>query len=100
VYQKQLIDIAWKYLKPSGVLVYSTCTLAREENEEVIAHLLDNHEDVSLLPIHLDIPQAREGLVIEENKNAEEIAKSTLRVFPTETTEGFFVAKMKKREIF
>ncbi|OLQ05734.1 L-arabinolactonase [Symbiodinium microadriaticum] len=38
--QRQLVDSAWKALKPAGVLIYSTCTLNRMENEEVCDYLL------------------------------------------------------------
>ena len=40
--QKDLIFKAYKCLKKNGVLVYSTCTFAKEENEEVIDYLLEN----------------------------------------------------------
>ena len=33
--QKQLLDTVWRYVKPQGTLVYSTCTVRREENEEI-----------------------------------------------------------------
>jgi len=48
--QKDLILKAYRCLKKDGVMVYSTCTFATEENEEVIKYLLDN-TNASIIPI-------------------------------------------------
>lgn len=50
--QKDLILKAYKCLKKGGVMVYSTCTFAIEENEEVIKHLLDN-TNASIIKIEM-----------------------------------------------
>lgn len=42
--QKNLITIAYKMLKPGGVLSYSTCSYSKEEDEDVIHYLLDNSD--------------------------------------------------------
>src|SRR5690606_37429908 len=42
--QSLLLDTAARFLKPGGALVYSTCTLTREENEEVWRRFLDTHK--------------------------------------------------------
>ena len=42
--QKQLISIAYKMLKPGGLLMYSTCSFSKEEDEDVISHLLANSD--------------------------------------------------------
>lgn len=41
--QKNILDSAFKMLRPGGYLVYSTCTFAREENEDVAKYLCDNY---------------------------------------------------------
>ncbi len=46
--QKQILDNAAGYVKPGGVLVYSTCTILREENQEQIIGFLANHGEFSL----------------------------------------------------
>jgi 16S rRNA (cytosine967-C5)-methyltransferase len=46
--QFQLLMAGADLLKPGGVLVYSTCTIADEENEQVVAHLLDQRQDLVL----------------------------------------------------
>ena len=50
IIQKELILQAYKMLKPSGIMVYSTCSFSYEEDEEVVKYLLDN-TDASLINI-------------------------------------------------
>lgn len=51
--QKDILEQALKMLAPKGRLVYSTCTWAPEENEEIVSWLLDQYPDLSLLPVPL-----------------------------------------------
>ena len=44
--QRNLIEIAYQMLKPGGKLIYSTCSISPEENEEIISELLKNHDDI------------------------------------------------------
>jgi 16S rRNA C967 or C1407 C5-methylase (RsmB/RsmF family) len=43
--QRKLFDVAYKLLKPGGVLVYSTCTFTIEENEGLVQWAMDNYTD-------------------------------------------------------
>lgn len=49
--QKEIIFRAAQMLAPGGLLLYSTCTFSPEENEQVIAYLLDKRDDMELLEI-------------------------------------------------
>ncbi len=84
--QKKLIFSAVKALKPGGILVYSTCTLANEENDEVVKFAIESFGGaLSVEKITADfkyILRSKYGLI------------ST----PSEICEGFFVAKMRKRK--
>ncbi len=40
--QREILSASWRYLKPGGTLVYSTCTLTKQENEENIEWFLNN----------------------------------------------------------
>ena len=65
--QRAMLEQAGRLLKPGGVLVYSTCTIEPEENEELIAAFLADHPEFRLEPagqwIHSDLV-SREGWVV------------------------------------
>lgn len=86
--QRELIDSAFHALRPGGTLVYSTCTLNREENESVIAWLLARYpQEVEVLPLGQLFASADQALTPE----------GFLHVFPQiYDCEGFFVARLRK----
>ncbi|AJF62889.1 MAG: RNA methylase, NOL1/NOP2/sun family [archaeon GW2011_AR20] len=93
--QKRLILNSFDSLNDDCVLVYSTCSVDPEENEEVIDFLLKNR-DAKLEKIDLDIKKSPVILEYEEKNYNEEI-KKCLRIWPQDNdTEGFFVAKIRK----
>ena len=54
--QKAIFDNAWKYLKQNGKLVYITCSILQEENEDQLAYFMKKYpiqviEKISLLPV-------------------------------------------------
>ncbi len=91
VTQKKMLFSAFDALKPGGELVYSTCTYAKEENEEVIDNLLQNVPAAKLEEIKLDIPHSQ-GL----SEYGTEFRKA-FRIYPQDLqSEGFFMAKISK----
>lgn len=44
----EIVDIAHKLLKKGGILIYSTCTFAKEENEDIISYLLEKYNYIQL----------------------------------------------------
>lgn len=82
--QKEILSQAYKALKKEGILVYSTCTYAREENEDVIEWLLNEYEDMEL--INIEASFGREGFI-----------PGVRRIFPMDHGEGHFIAKLKKK---
>jgi len=86
--QKQLIESAFTALKPGGTLVYSTCTLNQEENQQVCQHLKQTYGDaVEFLALDNLFEGAQDCVTPE----------GFLHVWPqTFDSEGFFVAKIKK----
>ncbi|SFN47736.1 16S rRNA m(5)C-1407 methyltransferase [Izhakiella capsodis] len=86
--QRDLITSAFHALKPGGVLVYSTCTLNREENQQIIDWLLGQWPGAAeRLPLNTLFPDA--GRVAT--------AAGDLHVFPQRfDSEGFFVARLRK----
>jgi NOL1/NOP2/sun family putative RNA methylase len=95
--QKQLIESAFNNLKKNGILVYSTCSLEPEEDEGVVDFLIKKYPDAKLQDIELNIKRSPAILEFEGQRYSEEV-KKCLRIWPQDNdTEGFFVAKIKKR---
>ena len=84
--QRQLLKKALRVLKPSGELVYSTCSILAQENEQAVAEALKGGR-VELVPC-----AAPEGVPTLPTN-----LPGTLCVAPDEVYEGFFVAKLRKK---
>lgn len=94
--QKQAAMAAWQLLKPGGLLVYSTCTMAPEENEAVVDYVLRKHEDASLEPIKLDLPNRIPALLSWHSRGFDGTVRHCLRLAPSPALEAFFVAAIRK----
>ncbi|EKK7177707.1 16S rRNA (cytosine(1407)-C(5))-methyltransferase RsmF [Vibrio alginolyticus] len=87
--QKDLIESAFHALKPGGVMVYSTCTLSTEENQQVCHHLKETFGDAVEF-------ESLENLF--ENAEAALTEEGFLHIFPqVYDCEGFFVARIRKQ---
>ena len=83
-FQEELLSKALKILKPGGEMVYSTCSILKQENEKVLERVLSKG-NAQIEPITV------QDIEILPSKIA-----GTITVCPTENYEGFFVAKIKK----
>ncbi len=95
--QKRLIISAFKALKPGGTLVYSTCSIAPEENEMVIQALIEQYpaEIVPVKEIATDL--FNPGLAQTNNVKFHPDMVKTLRTYPHQHgMEGFFIVKLRK----
>ena len=90
--QKELFLSAYKALKKGGIMVYSTCTLNKYENEEILNYALNNF-DIEIEKIKIDLKNTLKGIT----KGYGEDIKNAIRVLPTKEQEGFFVAKILKK---
>ncbi|MFC4760360.1 RsmF rRNA methyltransferase first C-terminal domain-containing protein [Fructobacillus durionis] len=91
-----ILDNAVKMLRPGGILVYSTCTFAPEEDEKMIAWLLKEYPEFELLPID---KVAGSGIADgrPEWADGNPDLKKTARLWPQDLPgEGHFVAKLQK----
>jgi NOL1/NOP2/sun family putative RNA methylase len=85
--QKQLLEAAWQTLKGGGRLVYSTCSLEKEEDEDVIEWALAHLAGATLVSI--DLKTGSPGLT--------EKTKGCIRMWPAQHgTQGFFVSLLQK----
>ena len=95
--QKGLVSAALEILKVGGEIVYSTCTHAPEENEEVVDFILKEFgKKVNIEKINLPVkcrPGVNKWLDISYDKNVEK----SCRIYPQDNnTEGFFIAKFRR----
>ena len=72
VLQREILSVVHAYTKPGGTLIYSTCTVNREENEENVAWFLREHPEFGLVSMEQILPQAGR-------------------------CDGFFLAKLKRK---
>jgi len=99
--QRRLLETAFNNLKSGGVMVYSTCTMEPEEDEGVVSWLLEKDSKARLGEIkEKDLPGLKRSKAVLEFgkwKFSSEI-KKCLRIWPQDNgTEGFFVAKIRKK---
>ena len=90
--QKRLFKSAYTALKPNGMMVYSTCTLNKDENENVLQWAIENF-NVKLLDINIDFKEKMQGF----NDGLDGSINKAIRILPSKNMEGFFVAKLKKK---
>jgi tRNA (cytosine49-C5)-methyltransferase len=83
-------------LKVGGTLVYSTCTLAPEENEAITHFILSNYPDMELVPVTIDASNMRPGIKQFGKQVYRKEVVNTLRCLPSPETEGFYIAKFRK----
>tara|TARA_Y100000034_G_scaffold136124_1_gene210928 strand:+ start:6502 stop:7467 length:966 start_codon:yes stop_codon:yes gene_type:complete len=94
--QKKIASSILNLLEDNGEMIYSTCTHAPEENEEVVQHLLDNNPNLEIQPITLPI-KSRPGLTKWKDKKFDKALKLAHRIYHHDNDmEGFFLCKLKK----
>ncbi len=80
--QAAILEASAPYIKVGGILVYSTCTLRRAENEAVVEAFVSAHPEFALCPIAIGPHRADHGM---------------LTLFPDgKGSDGFFIAKMMR----
>ena len=83
--QLQILRNQARYLKKGGVLIYSTCTLVRAENEGIVEAFLNENDEFTLEPLPLpdNFPKNESGM---------------LALVPGEyDTDGFFIARLRRK---
>ena len=86
--QKNLLETVCEYVKPGGTLVYSTCSVLPEEDEEQISGFLSRHPEFEACDLPDTIPERfrkyrKNGLQLLEHRDG---------------VEGFYICKMKRKE--
>jgi NOL1/NOP2/sun family putative RNA methylase len=96
-----LITSGFRALRPGGIMVYSTCTIAPEENEMVLSYLLEKYPEAELLPVKIPKFKTRPGIVRWQGVSFDARVKNCARILPQDNdTAPFFVAKITKRGMY
>jgi 16S rRNA (cytosine967-C5)-methyltransferase len=86
--QIKILNNAKRYIKPGGIIIYSTCTIMKEENIDMVNSFLDENLECQLIGF--------EDLLCS-NKNIETSKKGYIQLFPhLHNIDGFFIAKIQK----
>lgn len=88
--QKEILSVVHRYVKPGGTLVYSTCTLSSQENEENVHWFLENYP---FKPVDI---RGR----LDETLSGDTMEKGYIQLLPgIHPCDGFFIAVMKRDEV-
>ena len=83
--QLKILENASRYVKPDGVLLYSTCTILSRENQGIIDPFLEKHTDFSREIFELPSPLGM-------------ISEGEITLFPhIHDTDGFYFCKLRRR---
>ena len=85
--QKLILKNCSAYLKEGGELVYSTCSILKKENEDIIYDFLEKEHDFIIEPIKIDKRNAFSNYCEKTGY---------IKVLPNENMDGFFICKLKK----
>lgn len=82
--QRAILEVQARYVKPGGLLMYSTCTLVHGENEGMVASFLNDHPEFHLEPLPLPAP-------FPKNESGMQA------LIPGEyDTDGFFISRLRR----
>lgn len=85
--QKQILSASWQYVKPGGVLLYSTCTVNRMENEDMVRFLTENY------PLYTESLDT----YLPECLHSGQTAAGCCQLLPGKwNTDGFFMARLRR----
>ncbi|OUO22439.1 RsmB/NOP family class I SAM-dependent RNA methyltransferase [Collinsella sp. An307] len=106
--QRSLLDRALTVLKPGGVLVYSTCSILPQENEEQVMAALKRHRDCEVMPLTGALAEDAPARPATAQAIADAAERcelpllanglaGTLTICPTRLYEGFYIAVIRKK---
>jgi len=82
--QLEILENCSKYLKPNGYILYSTCSILKEENEAIIKQFLNKNNNFKIVKI-------------KNEKNSQNTENTEmLRLYPNEKHDGFFICLLQK----
>lgn len=90
ILQREILEQAARLVRPGGRLVYSTCTLEPEENQEQISYFLENHSEFRIEPYSEFLPRGLETCLAE-------LGSQWATLLPSSNGgDGFFMCRLKR----
>lgn len=93
--QKRILSESWRLLKPGGTLVYSTCTIAPEENEAIISWFLSKNDDANTVAVNIDVKNWP-NVTSWNDRPFDSRVIDAIRIAPGTGSEAFFACCIKK----
>lgn len=87
--QMQILEICSKYLKKGGELVYSTCSIFKEENQNIIDSFLNKNSEYEISKYDNIANNVEISRYLVDNKY--------IKIYPNNTNDGFFICKIYKK---
>ena len=85
--QREILDVAKRYVKKGGTLLYATCTVRRAENQDQVEAFLKDNPDFALCPFE-NVPESLKA----------EAHEGMLQLLPgVHPSDGFFMARLKRK---
>lgn len=84
--QIKILEVCSKYLKKDGILIYSTCSIIKAENDKIIQEFTKNNQ--------FELVEIKNKEI--EKINNKIIKNGMLKIYPDENMDGFFIAKLKR----
>lgn len=88
--QMQILETCSKYLKKGGELVYSTCSIFEEENQNIIDSFLNKNPEYKISRYENITNNVEISKYLVENKY--------IKIYPNNTNDGFFICKIYKKD--
>ncbi len=91
--QYSILEHASKMVRPGGTLIYCTCTLNSDENQNQVETFLSEHRKFHTVPIDKYLP---EGIYMDEERE-DSVANGMITLLPNkDKCEGFFICRMER----
>ena len=100
--QWEIIKTAWDYVKPGGILMYSTCTVNKAENEDMVKRICDElpfetMDFADMLPASLLEGDSYAQITPGKNTLLSQAKNGFIQLLPGQyDTDGFFIAKLRR----
>jgi 16S rRNA (cytosine967-C5)-methyltransferase len=99
-YQLEILSAAMKHVAPGGRIVYSTCSLEPEENEQVIEKALANDRSFNVVNCREDLEELQRSDEMVSGELGSLLSGPYLRTIPgVHGCDGFFAAVLQKSEV-